>query len=152
MVYARRADRRAAGAEHRAVVAEERAGRAERRDEERLDRERRDASDRSLARITVDATGSSGAPGVPGAIYYFAVRNVGNAVAQEVRLWLRDHVDRDVSTMVGGPDVTLVPHDPPTQLDGVKVRTATPRDELFVWIAWTDDAGTHDARTSTRPS
>jgi hypothetical protein len=95
--FAWRAEQRAGRAEAAAKSAEEREERAERRDEERLEREREAAERSRLADLVVNLEGSSHRPfGIRE--LKFHIRNVGEAIARDVRFQLIDGDDNVVSS------------------------------------------------------
>jgi hypothetical protein len=96
--FAWRAQQRAGRAEEAADNAQKREERAERRDKERLERERQAAERRSRADLVVNLAGSRGQRF--GVIELkFHIRNVGEAMARDVRLQL---LDKD-ATVVSSP-------------------------------------------------
>jgi hypothetical protein len=79
-----------------------------------------------------------------------SVRNVGNAVAREVRVWLAI-ASPDETDPAGAPPVTsihdlgtLIPNDPATEFSlvqaGASAGGGVPRDGLIV-ASWHDDTG-----------
>jgi len=84
--------------------------------------------------------------------FYFDVRNVGAAPAHHVQLWLTNRGgDRKVSSDMASRDLTLVPDEPSVPGSVNLEEEEFEPDELDVWIAWTDDEGSHEERTDVRP-
>ena len=128
-----------------AVRSDRRAKHAENRDEERIGRERREASDKHRARLAFSAHGGSGGPAAEIATYDFHLRNLGGAPAQGLTLLVKD-ADGNVR---GGWDSTYLPTGDEAQ--SITIEVAAPRSpDMQLWAEWLDDEGNHSEDTGMR--
>jgi hypothetical protein len=116
---------------------------ADKRDDERLKRERSEHAERQSADVIVTPAGFSGDSS--GRHYGFTVRNVGNAIARSVKVWI---VNAE-NVPVGGP----APSDPAGltlregEDAGAKLGVTVPNGSmagLSYRLSWTDGAGPHE--------
>jgi hypothetical protein len=130
-----------------AVRADRRAGGAERRDEERIERERQHDIERRRARLQVGLSGGVGGPTADPANYTLSVRNVGASTARNISLIVQTS-SGDVRGSWNDSGFVLAPDDPAV-LIGVDVRLPRPPG-MELWVEWTDDAGDHREDTQRR--
>jgi hypothetical protein len=80
----------------------------------------------------------------------YLVRNGGQAMITELRLWIVDASETVVSTRAGG-EIALAPGDPPVAL-GIQVPPSLPEGELTLWTEWRDVDGLHSEPTDIHPA
>jgi hypothetical protein len=110
--------------------AHERAGRAERRS-------------RRASLIAVSTDRDLGGGGLWR--YQFSVRNVGEAYASKVQVWLTNRSRRKVSDDMFSWDVVLVPNGDPV-IGFTKLTELVDPDDVEVWTSYTDADGRHTER------
>jgi hypothetical protein len=138
-LYARRADQRAERAEVRADEAAKLAKRADERAEREEERSTR-------ANLVVQPVGRSLHEPFT---YSFTVRNLGPAVARDIRLWLRDEQGQNVSTITA-PHPALAENE--DSFFAPELTETREMDQLWVWMRYTDDAGVHEEKRDERPT
>jgi hypothetical protein len=131
-----------------AFRADQRAGRAERREEERHVRERDHAQASRRAGLDVSPRGFASEDDERTA-YDFVIRNRGPASAHEVQAWLVDESGEIVSTREPLLGMTLA-KDEESGPFRIVAGKHEPRSLRYV-VAWTDDEGPHEERTPARP-
>ena len=77
--------------------------------------------------------------------YQFSVRNVGEAHASKVQVWLTDRSKRKVSDDMFSWKVILVPNGDPV-VGFVKLTKPVDPDQVEVWTSYTDADGPHTER------
>jgi len=125
--------------------ANERAGRAEQRDVERIGRERQQAEAENRASLMLWATGSYTNPNEARVAY--RIQNSGKVIAHNVRVWLRD-ADGNNVTLTPQPSFDLAP-DQADSSRGVPVPLNLELDKLRFTVAWDDAEGPHEWETET---
>jgi heme exporter protein D len=130
-----------------ALRADRRSGRNERREEERLERERLEAEAADRARLQLWPEGSSTT--IDHRRFGFTMRNHGKATAHKICVWLADKDGQDVSvtpqpTFTLAPDEAADNHGVPVPLD------LDPLDLRFVYC-WFDGGGYHARPTHIPP-
>jgi hypothetical protein len=130
-----------------------RAGRADRRDQERHEIALADAASRRRSEPILSALSTrNSSDGV--IVARVSVRNRSAALARKIGVWLVDDDGRTVSSVAGGDTVTLAPADQPIGLSVDVDRSDVPESELNLlrWrVAWTDEEGKHEHTTDVRP-
>jgi hypothetical protein len=122
-----------------ALRADRRSERTERREEERLERERLEAEAADRARLHLWPKGSTST--VDYRRFGFTIRNHGKASAHDIRVWLADKDGRDVSVSPQ-PTFTLAP-DESDDKHGVPVPLDLEPLELRFFYCWFDGGGYH---------
>lgn len=110
----------------------------------RADRRAARAEARGL-RAVLSVEPSPASDDASGRRFDLRLRNVGDGVARQVRVWLEDESGRVVSTVAGGDALTLVPGDDPVAV-WVTVRESAlppPPVSFPVLVSFADAAGTH---------
>jgi hypothetical protein len=131
-----------------ALRADRRAGRAERRDEERIEREREQADAAKRAQLAIWATGS-GSDGT-NRRFAFRVINHGNVPAHNVHVWLYDEDGQDVSVLPQG-GFTVKPEEA-VEKQGVSAPLSVEPLDVRFGIRWEDGAGHHKLMTHIPPT
>jgi hypothetical protein len=122
-----------------ALRADRRSGRSERREEERLERERLEAEAADRARLQLWPTGSTST--LDYRRFAFTMRNHGKATAHDIRVWLADKGGQDVSVSQQ-PSFTLAP-DEAADNHAVPVPPDLDPQDLRFFYSWFDGGGYH---------
>jgi hypothetical protein len=130
-----------------AVRADRRAGRAEGRDTQRLQREEAEAAERRRAKPMVMERGGSGGPTADAVQHNYLVRNGGSATMTELRLWIVDGEGKTASSLAGG-QFALAPGE--AAHIGVEIRQPIPEEQELM-VQWRDADGQHTQSTGIRP-
>jgi hypothetical protein len=127
---------------------EQRAGRAERRDEERVEREREEADAANRARLAIWPNGSSST--VDDRRFAYVIRNHGKVTAHNVHVWLYNEDGQDVSIK---PQAGFaVKPDESVDNQGVTVPLDVEPLDVRFGIRWEDGAGHHKRVTHIPPA
>lgn len=148
ILFAYRADRRAEEAKKLAKSADERAARAERRDEERIERERQRAAAAGTARLVIRPTRLTMAS-ADSHRFGYAITNHGEAIARDIRVWLIDENGQDVSIEAEAP-FALAPAEE-TFRYGVTVPRDVNAEDVRFAVSWRDDADGGENLRGPRP-
>jgi hypothetical protein len=121
--------------------------RADKRDEERSEREREEAEAANRASLLLWATGSE--PTLDHRRCAFRIQNNGKVIAHDVHVWLRGKDGNDVSTSPQ-PNFDLAP-DQADDTHAVPVPLDVDLNDLRFTVSWNDSAGPHTWPTPFPP-
>jgi hypothetical protein len=127
---------------------EQRAERAELRDEERVERERQEADAANRARLSIWANGS-GSTG-DHRRFAFIIRNHGKVTAHDVHVWVYDEDGNDRS-IIPQPAFDVKPDESVDNHAVVAPLDVQPEDVRFAY-RWFDGAGHHKALSHIPPT
>lgn len=135
VALARRADKRAEGAEYR--------------EQRRERREEAEAAALRQARPVVTPRGGSGGPTADRIQHNYEVRNTGQAAITELWLWIENGEGKAVSTRAGGA-LVLAAGDPPAHMAIEVIQKPLPKEQSLM-VQWRDADGLHTEATGIEP-